>query len=44
MREKIIRNKLKELKKKFPNLDVKNLERELIPLDEKETKIKKKKF
>ena len=43
MREKIIKEKLKELKKKFPNLDVKILERELIPLDEKEMKIKKKK-
>ncbi|MEM5815001.1 MAG: hypothetical protein QXD89_00740 [Candidatus Aenigmatarchaeota archaeon] len=43
MREKIIRKKLKELKEKFPQVDIENLEKELIPLNGKEIKIRKKK-
>jgi len=43
MREKIIKKKLKELKERFPEADLESLEKELIPLEDGEVKIKKKK-
>jgi DNA-binding HxlR family transcriptional regulator len=42
-REKIIKRKIEELKEKFPDIDEKTLERELIPLEEKEIGVKTKK-
>jgi hypothetical protein len=42
-REKFIKKKIKELKEKFPEIDEKALERELIPLEGREIGIKTKK-
>ena len=41
-REKFVRKKLKELKERFPDIDEKALERELIPLEGREIGIKTK--
>ncbi|MGC8993320.1 MAG: hypothetical protein ACP5JK_00895 [Candidatus Aenigmatarchaeota archaeon] len=42
-REKYIKKKIKELKERFPDLNEKQLERDLIPLEGKEIGIKTKK-
>ncbi|MGC9200574.1 MAG: hypothetical protein ACP5F8_01245 [Candidatus Aenigmatarchaeota archaeon] len=42
-REKYIKKKIKELKERFPDLNEKQLERDLIPLEGKEIGIKIKK-
>jgi hypothetical protein len=42
-REKFIKKKIEELKEKFPDIEEKTLERELIPLEGKEVGIKTKK-
>ena len=42
-RDRFIRKKLKELKEKFPDIDEKSLERDLIPLEGKGVGIKTKK-
>ncbi|MCS7093766.1 MAG: hypothetical protein RMJ18_01105 [Candidatus Aenigmarchaeota archaeon] len=41
MREKIIKKKLKELKEKLPGVDIGDLERDLLPLEGEDVKIKK---
>ena len=41
--EKLVKKKLKEMKEKFPDMNVDEIERELYPLGEESMKLKKSK-